>query len=212
VLLALLVLAIAAAYGIYSTMPRRRREREIERFSDDVGFDYARRFVVPVGTRALPFWVLVPMDQRNIGSGCAGRSDGRPLLVFERSITVDEYEATIWRTCVATRTDIAAPLVRIQPHDHLPAAYDLEEVRFEAEAFDRRWRTFTDDPRFASALIDQRMMAWMMTIRPCEFEVGGSWLMAETRADDDASLARLLDAADGFARHIPRAARSLYPN
>jgi hypothetical protein len=212
VLLALLLIAISSAYGIYSTMPRRRRERQIKRFADDAGFDFSRRFSVPVDTRALPFWALVPMDQRNIGSGCVGMSDGRSLLVFERSITVDEYEATIWRTCVAARLDISAPLLRIQPYDHLPAAYDLEEVRFEAEAFDRRWRTFTDDRRFASALIDQRMMAWLMTIGPCELEVGGAWVMAETRADGEASLALLLDAVDGFARHVPRAAISLYPS
>lgn len=160
---------------------------------------------------------LIPSDNRDTGSGFDGTWNGHPMAMFTRSYTFDDYEATVWRSCAATELTLDAPLLRVSHHQGLtgqtfPRALTtgLQHQDLEWEAFDRRCRVETEDPRFAVALLDQRMMEWLMTIGDYAFEAGGSWVMAETSGDDVAALRELLDVLDGFVAHLPRAVLSMY--
>ena len=210
VLALLAIAAVASGYAVYTTLPSKRRTRAMSRVAASLGFPFSRYLTLPAGAEALPFARLLPAGTGIIESGFTGERAGRELAVFSRSVTLDDYEATDWRSCAAIRMPIEAPFLRIE-HPHIGSlGYGLRQHRFESERFDRGWHIETTDDRFAVALIDQRMMAWLMTIGHFAFETGGSWVMAETTGEDVAALDELLGILDGFVERIPRALLSLY--
>ena len=83
----------------------------------------------------------------------------------------------------------------------------LSDLRTESEEFNRRFDVRAADRRFANALLDQRMMAWLLEQAPDSgFEIVDGRLMV-FRARVTASLddvARALELADGFSQRVPR--------
>ncbi len=143
--------------------------------------------------------------------GIEGHHEGAPLLVFARSWTPDVYETTEWSFCAATTTELDGPSVQICPrHLSLDEREVYEELALESE-FDRFWRVRTDDPRFASAVVDQRMMLWLLDQEPIvSFDLGGPWPMAVSHRDEPDVAAGLVGTLDGFLARVPRAAFSLF--
>jgi hypothetical protein len=80
----------------------------------------------------------------------------------------------------------------------------LRDIPFESEAFNRLFRVQSADARFATTLIDQRMMAWLLSTRgDYGFEVVGHSALVYCQFVDVAGITTLLDTAIAFARHIP---------
>ena len=158
---------------------------------------------------ALPFVAMVPADNRDLFEGFECALDGRRISVFTRSQAPDTYEPTIWRSCAATRVAMDAPMLRIERRGPAIAIdHRLAERTFESESFNETWRVRASDGRFAEALVDQRMMAWLQGVDHLDaFEVGGGWAMAE-QADGD--LGELIGSLEAFVGHIPRVVGSLY--
>ena len=104
-----------------------------------------------------------------------------------------------------------APLLRIQPRGPaLGVDHQLKELTFESASFNESWHVVSSDGRFAEALVDQRMMAWLEgRANDVAFEVGGGWVMAEI--DDRGDLSRMPDTLEAFVAHIPHVVASLYP-
>ena len=213
---AITIAAVASGYAVYTSLPSRRRARAMEELARSLDLPFSRRFTLPEELHALPFRSLIPLGTWSIGSGCIGEREDRPIVVFSRSYTFDDYEATIWRSCAVTWVPLEAPLLRVE-HGHLGVhpggpQHGMKHLQLELERFDRMWRVETRDERFAAAFIDQRMMAWLMTVEgDYAFEAGGSWAMAETAGDDEAALEDLVAVLDAFVAHIPRAVLSMYP-
>jgi hypothetical protein len=208
---AIVLAAAGSGYAVYTTIPHGRRSREISRLASSLKVPFSRRFAVPDGIKQLPFWQLVPLSNRTVSSGFVDASNGSQIVVFARSYTLDEYEATIWRSCAAAKVPIYAPLARISPHHVGLPPTGMRQLHLESSEFDRRWRVETNDVRFAEALIDQRMMAWLLTLDGLSFEVGGSWVMVDTANEEVSALGQLLDILDALVDHIPRAVTSTYP-
>ncbi|MFL5797292.1 MAG: hypothetical protein ACJ77A_05095 [Actinomycetota bacterium] len=80
----------------------------------------------------------------------------------------------------------------------------LGDIPFESEAFDRLFRVRSTDARFATELVDQRMMAWLLsTGGDYGFEVVGHSALVYCQFVDAAGIPTLLDTAAAFVRHIP---------
>jgi hypothetical protein len=80
----------------------------------------------------------------------------------------------------------------------------LRDIPFESEAFDRLFRVQSTDARFATGLIDQRMMAWLLSTRgDYGFEVVGHSALVYCQFVDAPGIPTLLDTAIAFVRHIP---------
>ena len=212
IVLVLIVLsACFVGYAVYTSVPRRRRARAVSRAARSMGAPYQSRFAPPSTMRALPFLAMVPADSRSLFEGFECALDGRRISVFTRSQAPDMYEPTIWRSCAATSLAIDAPLLRIERRGPAIAIdHRLAERTFESESFNETWRVRASDGRFAEALVDQRMMAWLQGLdRLDAFEIGGGWAMAE-QADGD--LGELIGSLEAFVGHIPRVVGSLYPS
>jgi hypothetical protein len=87
----------------------------------------------------------------------------------------------------------------------------LGDVQTESDAFNRRFEVRAVGRRFASALLDQRMMAWLLE-QPVDvgFEIAAGRLMlfrsrATTSLDD---VTRVLELADAFAQRVPSVVRT----
>jgi hypothetical protein len=64
-------------------------------------------------------------------------------------------------TCATIPVETGCPPLRIAPRDLLDdvaGALGLPEVRVELETFNERFRVEAEDPRFANAFLDQRMI------------------------------------------------------
>jgi len=82
----------------------------------------------------------------------------------------------------------------------------------ESEAFNRRFALRTDDRRFASAVLDARMLEWLLSLPDdTGFEIlGGRLLCFAARNDLAGDVESALATAEAFLSRVPGAARSIY--
>lgn len=88
----------------------------------------------------------------------------------------------------------------------------LPDIAFESDEFNRAFEVRCSDRRFASALVDARMMGWVLDLRPRPgFEIEGPWLLAYRPQVWPWEIESVLGLLDAFLARIPRAVRSMYP-
>jgi len=95
----------------------------------------------------------------------------------------------------------------------LPPRPDMKRARFEHERFNRSVAVFSVDPFFASAMVDARMMEWLLT-EPCRItiELADRWVVAWCLPRRGLEGPReLIDILIRFDERIPRAVPSLFP-
>lgn len=118
-------------------------------------------------------------------------------------------------TCAVAEIDASCPRIVIGPAtlaSRLGEVVGVMEMRLESEAFNRRYRVETDDTRFASTLVDQRMMAWLLeSPANVAFELREDRMLCVSERLSPASIPMLLEAARGFHERIPRVVASMYP-
>jgi len=84
----------------------------------------------------------------------------------------------------------------------------------ESERFNRAFEVRAADRRFASAMLDARMMQWLLAQTPgVGFEIlGGRLMVFEPRMRSSVDdVARALERFDAFLEHVPPVVRSLAP-
>ncbi|MEX0985632.1 MAG: hypothetical protein WD096_11385 [Actinomycetota bacterium] len=147
-----------------------------------------------------------------------GTWNGMSVEVFEYWYTVGsdpgrtDYERF---TCVLTPVPATWPDLVIEPErvaTLLPQAVGLRDVAFESETFNRAYRVRCADPRFASAFIDARMMAWLLDeATGYGFQIADHRLLAFTERVQPWQTESVLGMTGGFLVQAPRAIASLYP-
>ena len=198
-----------------------RDEARARAFADEaarLGLDFAATDVLHASWE--PFRLLggPEAEVRNV---VYGRWTGVHVRAFEysRAEAADDGSARLgvrerFSCCVAP-LDASCPLAVIGPASlvaRLPEVDALSSVHLESERFGRRFRLACDDARFATTLVDQRMMAWLLTLpERFVFEVREDRILCVADRRGPAQLRLMLDATAGFHRHVPRVVRSLYP-
>jgi hypothetical protein len=122
----------------------------------------------------------------------------------------DDYRRS---TCVLTTAPSWWPSVSVLPEGvaaRLRSTFAMPDVELELEAFNRRCEVRSGDRRFALALLDARLMSWLLEQRPTiGFEVADGRLMVfrprETASLDD--VARALELSDALRERIPQVVR-----
>jgi hypothetical protein len=172
----------------------------------------------PLGLLDLPFVLFGrAASVRAIENTAIGVRDGANVVVADyRYSPSDAAERDDYRryTCVLTDAPAWWPDLSVAPAGlaaRLRSTFALPDIEMESEEFNRRFDVRSSDRRFASALLDARMMRWLLDEVPgVGFEVVGRRLMVfrprTTASLDD--VARALSLADGFAERIPGTVRA----
>ena len=116
---------------------------------------------------------------------------GEPhVLLFDLRVSrSDTYGSSTWWGVAACEGELDAPALKVEPRPHVTAEIPLGPLVIrstESGAFGRRYRVRTEDRLFATAFLDQRMLAWMLEQGDdWTFEVGGPWAMVSRPGLED---------------------------
>ena len=143
---------------------------------------------------------LVVADYWFAPSSNASRDD------YRRFVCVIDEPRPGWPDLSVVPTSLAA-IVR--------GSVGLHDVDLESERFNHAFEVRAADRRFATTLLDARMMRWLMEQAPgVGFEVVAGRLMVFeprlTASLDD--VGRALRRFDGFLEHVPQVMPSLFPD
>lgn len=213
-------LFLAFTVGVLSWLSQRYRVRPRR---DSFG-DQARRTGLrpeagdPFGFLDAPFALFGrAASVRDIENTASGIRGGERVVVVDywyapsADPSLDDYRRY---TCVVTETPSWWTDVSVMPKglaDLVRSVLPLPELRTESDEFGRRFEIHAADPRFANALLDQRMMAWLLEQAPDSgFEIVAGRLMvfrARVRASLD-DVARALELTDGLSQRVPSVVRT----
>ncbi len=144
----------------------------------------------------------------------SGSWRGFEVRAFDYAYSVSEDNV---RECSCAMVAIPGgwPGLVIRPEDLLTSLADrlaLPDIRFESERFNQAFEVSSDDRRFASAVVDARMMAWLLALTPrCGFEIQGRWILAYRDRVQPWETESVLSLVTDFVQRVPKAVRSLYP-
>jgi hypothetical protein len=211
------VLAVAAAAASWYLTQRRRQELAV--MARQLGLDFSPEDAQ--GCLGLPFALLQEGDERGTENVMWGTWQGMTLRGFDYWYCDESTDAKGHRSktyhrfsCAVTEMAAACSPVRIVREDvltRLADAIGLRDIAFELEEFNRAFNVTSKDPRFANALIDQRMMRFLIgTDRGFGFEACGPWLLCYSKRRRATDLIPLFGTLQRFRANVPQVVFSLY--
>lgn len=186
----------------------RRRRARFTAFAKEHGLEYSTED--PFGLVDERFRVFRRGEERRCTNVLWGEWKGLRVRYADYEYWLRGRRAnTAYRSIVLFDLPIGAPSTSIRRENILTRAADaagVEDIDFESEEFNREYRVSSDDPRFARALVDARMMRWLLDeAKRSVFELRGStvllYYLLFTNPHD---LDWFLDRAIGFRDHVPR--------
>jgi hypothetical protein len=211
-LLALPPLAVAA----YRAAGKGRRRRELFQFAVRFGLDYSP--TDPIGLIDHTFDLFNMGDGARCENVVTGEWNGVPVRAGElrfapSSRGVQNGHTASPKMFSFALTEISAWLphiaIRHDPLGGLAEDLGLRRLRFESEAFNRKFAVACEDGEFAYKFVDIRMLQWLLdtattTRSPFAFEARGPRLLVHCPRVAPNGLLPLLGMAQGFHDHVPR--------
>ncbi|HYJ61919.1 MAG TPA: hypothetical protein VE032_10695 [Actinomycetota bacterium] len=219
ILLGLGVFAVLAiAYASFRSGQRRQTAFTV--FAAAHGLDY--HVDDPFGIDGWGFALFQRGDGRGVENVLHGEWEGTPARAFdywyyERTSDGDGGSSKTYHrfTCAVTPIEAACAHLVVEEEHVFSRLADLiafQDIRFESEAFNRTFQVRCDDPPFAHAFIDARMIAWMLAQGEGQvYEILGDKLLLVRRTIEPEALGDLLGSVRSFAATVPRVVFSLYP-
>ena len=119
-------------------------------------------------------------------------------------------------TCALAQLNGSFPELAIEGEgmlDRVVTRLGLPDQDFESEAFNRTFAVRGPDARFNSALIDPRMIDFLLTTQGrLDFYLKGRWLLVVSPRIEPHLMPALLKVADRFLDHVPAVVWDLYPS
>jgi hypothetical protein len=213
-----IVAIVLYAAGVLLVVGVRKASRRsgVEREARRLGLSFSRKDpfrVLDADFHPFLRFGKLPGTQR-VENVVSGVRNGREVRGFDyRRPAEDE---PIRYSCAMVRIPERWPSLLVRRHGLLDAARDAAWVRgqaFELETFNRRFEVRSDDRRWASAVVDQRMIGWLLESDPAlGFQLQHGWLLAWMPLLPPQELDRVLTMAEAFHERIPGAVWSLYGN
>lgn len=208
------VLVVALIAYLAYAMQRRRRDG-FRRMAAQLGLSYSRDD--PLGVLGYPFTLFERGDGRTVENVVWGAWQEVEVVTFDFMYYEGEgkYRTDYQFDCAIVPIDADSPRLLIE-HENLmtslAGALSFRDLQFESEAFNREFRVVCGVPRFATAVLDARMMEWLLANgSACTFEAVGDRVLVAGPRIEPAFLSDLLTVARGFTQHVPTVVSSLYP-
>lgn len=208
------VFAIGMAAAIVAvTWFRQHRRRSVERVASGRGWSFEPADVAAIS--ALPLLVMSASVRRHVENVMRGPVGSRDVTVFDladpRQAAWGEPPQAGARSlsCAVLRLPGNFPHLVIEPADwtflsHTP---DLQAVGFESIEFGREFQVWTASRDDAYAIVDQRVMGWLLAeTDDVRFEVNEGFVACATWRLPPERLPELAELLVTFVEKIPRAA------
>lgn len=197
-----------------------QREAAFARVATSLGLRFSRRDDSSV--RHLDFPLFHEGRGTESGNLVSGTLQGLPVASFDFAYWTEIHDPKggtrrQYHRFLCAVTDIAAacPALSIEHRGligRLAGALGLDGVQFESDDFDKAYRVQCGDRRFATALIDPAMMAWLLDApSPVAFQIAGTHLLAVSTDRRPDAIPGLFHAVVDFRAHIPAMVASDYP-
>jgi hypothetical protein len=174
------------------------------------------------GLRDLPFAMLERLTPPwTIGNVMWGRWEGLEVTTFdvwsagrqwgppEQTGPGREYR------CVLIPFPAPWPAIVVEQErltTRLADAVAIRDIAFESEELNRSFEVRCSDVRFAQALLDGQMIAWLLALdREWGFEALDGLLLGYTPIEGASGPEATLSTVRGFLEHLPSVAYSLFP-
>jgi len=206
------VFAAVIAVAVHTWRANRRRVEELALWGMQRDFEFSHEDSNDLDR--LDFHLFTLGDGRGCENVLTGRWEDMPVTLadywyYDEDKSNGRSSRTYHRFSVMLATIAAAlPHVRIGHENAFSRLVDklgFDDVQFESEQFNRRFRVHADDKQFAYKLLDARMIEWLLaTAGPHCYEVHGQWVLVHSKRLPPAKLTTLLPAGKGFIGKVPR--------
>jgi hypothetical protein len=197
-----------------------QREAAFARVATSLGLTFSERDDSSVRELHFPLFQLGRGTET--GNLVSGTLQSVPVAAFDFAYWTESRDAKgythrEYHRFLCAVTDVAARCAPLEiAHRNvlgrLAGALGLDGVQFESDEFDRAYKVTCADHRFATALVDPAMMAWLLDApSPVIFQTVGSHALAAATDRRPESIPGLLHALLDFRAHIPALVGSEYP-
>lgn len=209
-------------WGSVAAWRRVKRRGDVESVASRAGLEYAADD--PFNSTRVAFALFRRGDGRGAENVMWRAADaGCPVRAFDywyytehRSQNGGTTRSYEYFTCATVLLNGSWPALTIEREgivDKVVTTLGLPDLDFESEEFNRLFVVRCEDRRFASALIDPRMIEFLLSTRgELDFEIRGRWLLVWTKRVPPALMPGLLRVCDDFKAHIPHVVWELYPS
>jgi hypothetical protein len=219
---ALIFVGIAILIGLgiwYSWYAKKKRREELAVAARQLGLEYSAEDTL--GCLGLPFDLLKKGDGRGTENVLWGAWQGMDLREFDYWYYEESTDSQGHRSktyyhfsCAATELPLQGAHLTIGKENVFTRLADhlgFQDIEFELEAFNRAFQVKCKDRKFATDVIDQRMMQWLMEHGAgYGIEMNGPWLLVSCKRVRPTELTPLLGTMQQYVRHVPTVAYSLY--
>src|SRR3954453_16428802 len=204
-----IVLAVVALVGAVQAWSRAKRADDLPHVAAKAGLKFSEGD--PFDCTRIPFALFRKGDGRGAENVVwRDADDGHSYRAFdywyydEDSKGNKSYHRS---SCAMALVGSAWPEIAIVREDvlsKLASAVAGGDIDFESEEFNRLFSVRCGDRRFATALLDARMLELLVSTRgELSFELKGRWLLVWTSPVEPALVPGLLGVAESFVKAIP---------
>jgi hypothetical protein len=206
---------LVALIGYLAYAMQRARRQGFSQMAAQLNLSYSRDD--PLGLLGYPFTLFSKGDSRTLENVVFGAWQEVEVVAFDFTYTEGSGKSqTDYRfDCAIVPIEADGPRLLIE-HENLltslAGAMSFRDQQFESEAFNQEYRVHCEVPKFASDVLDARMMEWLLDNGAGYlFEVVGDRVLVAGPRIQPAELLGLLGVARGFTQHVPKVVSSLYP-
>jgi hypothetical protein len=203
------VVILIAVGGYYA---RKRRILLWQQTAASLGLRYSTEH--PFDLLEMPFDLFSRGEGRGTENVLWGTKDGLDVKAFEfwdytessdgKGNTSRSYEHF---SCALLPIAASCPHTTIAPEgffSRIGRALGFHDIEFESEEFNKHMKVKSAEPKFATYLVDPRMMEWLLANKGWQFELSDRSLLTYCGRVHPQDIGTVLAAAEGFHQHIPR--------
>lgn len=209
-----LVMVVVALAGVgVSYWLKQKRRDELAAYAHEHGLVYSP--IDTYGLDSLPFHLFKQGEGRGCENVLTGRWNDVPVTgadywYYTESTDSEGHRNKTYHRFSVVVCELGAwlPSVQIGHENMLTRLADhlgFDDIDFESEEFNRRFRVKSKDREFAFKLLDAPMISWLLhTAGDHCYEVSGNHLLVYRSKVAPAELTPLFLAGAVFVQHIPR--------
>jgi hypothetical protein len=213
-------LVLVVTLMVLTSRMRRSRDRALPVLARRFGWRFAERDPFGLAAAGLPFEMFRQrnVEVRNVAWGSLNGVDVRACDIrYEVYGGRDEgWQPTSWQFVALAELNANCPELSAVKGAGLTTAQEQSRIVFESNRFNQEVLVVCADRYFATALIDERLMAWFLDHAPPDviFTTSGRHILAtKSGATEDPGLVlQVVWGLGGFVQNVPRVVESLYPS